>query len=185
MRMDEQRGQRLNDRRAIVCLVAAFLTVAGCAKIREDVTRSASPAQLCVINEKLEDYRFIREHFEDPERVWPLLQKVVGLYYDAPGYLVGSSVSLRIIDGGDLSRWLQGREKDEAVFRQLYHDPQFMFEGNKWKVVFNVLRPDGGVDKWQVVGEQYPEKEYNQIDTIQISTLKPKGTFSQPSSLGN
>ena len=151
-----RKGQRAKSNRAtsIMCLFVALLVISVYSKPHRDLTKSASPAQLFVINESLKDYRFIREDFDDPDRVWSFLQRLVGLYYQVPHLLIGSSVTLWQMErDGDLSTWLGGKEKSEAVLRELCQDPKFVFEGNKWKVIFNVFKPDGSVDKSEVVGE--------------------------------
>lgn len=77
----------------------------------------------------------------------------------------------------------RGREKSKAVFRELFRDPEFMFEGNKWTVVFNVIKEGeggGAVDKWKVLGQHDPETNINRMEKIEVTMLKPKGTFSYP-----
>lgn len=178
--IDKETSAETNHLGTIMCLFIFFLTISGCSKSSEDDATGGSPPDLSIINESLKSYMFVRQDFEDPEKVWPFLQTLVGLYYGSPHHLIGSSVTLRSIERGDISSWLRGREKSEAVFRELCLDPQFLFEGNKWKVLFNVFKPDGSVDKWEVVGEHDPENEYNHIEKIETNTLKPKGTFFCP-----
>ena len=163
----------------IICLFVVFLTVSGCSKSGKGDVIDLSAPELSVINNSLNDYTFIKQYFDEPERVESFLQELVALHYNSY-LLVGSSGTLRLMERGDISSWLRAKEKREAVLRELCSDPQFVFEGNKWKVVFNVFKKDGSVDKWEVVGEHYPEKRYNQVEKVEIRTLKPKGTFSWP-----
>lgn len=153
-----------------LCLFVAFMIVSGCSKSGEDDVMNVSAKELSVINNNLKDYMFINQHFDEPDRVCPFLQELVALHYNSY-LLVGSSETLRLMERGDISSWLRGKEKSKAVLRELCSDPQFVFEGNKWKVAFNVFKKDGGVDQWQVVGEHYPPKKYNQVEKIEITTL--------------
>ena len=177
--MDKEQVQKINHVGTIMCLFVVFLTISGCSKSSEDDVMDISAQELAVINESLKDYVFIKQDFDDPERIESFLPELVALHYNSY-LLMGSSVTLRRMERSGVSAWMRAKEKSEAVLRGLCSDPQFVFEGNKWKVVFNVFKKDGGVDKWQVVGKHDPENEYNQIDKIEIITLKPKGTFSWP-----
>jgi len=179
MRMDKEQGPRINHIGSIMCLLVAFLTVSGCSKSGKDDVTDMSGPELAVINSSLKDYMFTKQHFNDPEEIEGFLLELEALHYNSY-LLVGSSRTLRLMEQGDISSWLRAKEKSEAVLKELCSDPQFVFEGNKWKVTFNVFKKDGGVDKWQVVGEHLPEKKYNQVEKIEIMTLKPKGTFSWP-----
>ena len=177
--MDKEQVPKINHVVTIMCLFVAFLTISGCSKSSEDDVMDISAQELAVINESLKDYVFIKQDFDDPERIESFLPELVSLHYNSY-LLVGSSGTMRLMERNDISSWLRAKEKSEVVLRELCSDPQFVFEGNKWKVTFNVFKKDGGVDKWQVVGKHDPENEYNQIDKIEIITLKPKGTFSWP-----
>lgn len=160
--------------------LALMLLAVGCKKKSgEDEVTDISGPELAVINYKLKDYMFMKRHFDDQDRVWDFLQELASLHYDSYP-LVASGGTLWSVKRDDISSWLQAKEKSEAVFRKLCPDPLLTLEANKWKVIFNVFRRDGGVDKWQVIGEHYPEKRYNQIEKIKISPLKPKGTFFCP-----
>ena len=164
----------------LLCLsLVLMLIVSGCSKRDKGISIDRSNPELEIINESLEDYMFIREDFNEPDRVWSYLEELVALYYKSYQQ-VGSSGSLKRMERSDLSAWLRGKEKSESVLRQLCSDPKFMLEANKWKIAFNVFKRDGSVVRWGVEGEYYPENQYNQIDKIEISTLKPKGTFSWP-----
>lgn len=179
MRMDKEQGPRINHIGAIMCLLVAFMTVSSCSKSGEDDVTYISGPELAVINYKLKDYMFMKRHFDDQDRLWDFLQELAPLHYDSYP-LVASGGTLWSVKRDDISSWLKAKEKSEAVFRKLCPDPLLTLEANKWKVIFNVFRRDGGVDKWQVIGEHYPEKRYNQIEKITIMTLKPKGTFFCP-----
>jgi len=163
----------------IMCLFIAFLTFSGCSKRDEGVSMEGDHPKLVVINQSLKDYRFLRNHFDETESSCSFLGELVALHYNSY-LLVGSSETLRLMERGDISSWLRAKEKKEAVLRKLCSDPQFVLEGNKWMVVFNVFKKDGGVDKWEVVGKHDPDNKYNQVEKIKISILKPKGTFSWP-----
>lgn len=177
MCMIKKRSPRINYVGVIICLFVAFLTFSGCSKSGKD---DASPPDISVINDSLKDYRFIRQHFEDPDRVKSFLARLVVLYCNGWYHEVASSATLRTMERSGLQAWLRAREKSEIVLRGLCSDPKVVLEGNKWKVVFNVLKRDGSVEMWQVVGKNEPEHEYNQIHKIEITTLKPAGTFSWP-----
>jgi len=179
MRMNKEQGPRINHMGAIMCLLVAFLTVSGCSKSGKDEVTDISGPELAVINNSLKDYMFTEQDFDEQDRVVPFLEELVAPHYNSH-LLVGSTRTLRFMERGDISSWLRAKEKSEAVLRGLCSDPQFVFEGNKWRITFNVFKKDGGVDKWQVVGEHDPKNEYNQVEKIEISTLKPKGTFSWP-----
>jgi hypothetical protein len=162
-----------------ICLFITFLTVSGCSKSGEGDSKMKPPPDISTINESLKDYRFTRQDFNEPQEFDSFLHKLVVLYYDAPAHLVCSSIAWRMIENG-VDSWLQGAEKSEAVLKKLCRDPEFMFEGNKWIVVFNVLKPDGSVDKWKAVGEHDPENNTNRIEKIEVAALRPKGTFFVP-----
>ena len=179
MYMDKEQGKKVNYVGVIMCLLIAFQTIIGCSKSDEGDSMEVDHPKLAVINESLKDYSFLRKHFDESESYCSFLEELVALHYNS--YLiVGSNATLRRMERSGVSAWLRGREKSESVLMQLCSDPKFVLEGNKWKVLFNVFKKDGSVDKWNVVGKHDPEKEYNQIDKIEIITLKPKGTFSWP-----
>jgi len=163
----------------IMCLFTAFLTFSSCSKRDEAVSMEGDHPKLVVINQSLKDYSFLRNHFDENERSCSLLGELVALHYNSY-LLVGSSETLKLMERGDISSWLRAKEKKEDVLRTLCSDPQFVLEGDKWKVLFNVFKKDGSVDKWKVVGVHDPENNYNQVEKLEISTLKPKGTFSWP-----
>ena len=173
----KERVPKINYVGTIMCLFVAFLVVCGCSKSGKDNATEVLPMELSVINESLKDYMFIRQHFDDPERVWSFLEELVALHYQAY-QRVGSSEELRIMERSGLLDRQRGREKSEAVIRDLCSDPKVVLEGNKWKVVFNVFKRDGSIEKWYVVGENEPENEYNHINKIEIRIFKSKGTFS-------
>ncbi len=162
-----------------LCLFVSFMIVSGCSKSGKDDINYVSAQELAAINYSLKDYMFMRRYFDEQDRIWDFLQELASLHYDSYPF-VASSGTLWSVKRDDISSWLRAKEKSEAVFRKLCSDPLLTLEANKWKVVFNVFKRDGGVDKWQVIGEHYPEKRYNQIEKIKISTLKPKGTFFCP-----
>ncbi|MHC4463870.1 MAG: hypothetical protein ACYS30_20920 [Planctomycetota bacterium] len=167
-------------RRLLRLTLALMLLAVGCKKKPgEDEVTDISGPELAVINNSLKDYMFTEQDFNEPDRVWDFLQELASLHYDSYP-LVASGGTLWSVKKDDISSWLKTKEKSEAVFRKLCPDPLLTLEANKWEIVFNVFRRDGGVDKWQVRGEHYPEERYNQIEKIKISTLKPKGTFFCP-----
>lgn len=163
-----------------VVLFIALLSISGCSKSGTQKVSNVSPADVAVINDSLKDHRFIKEHFEDPERVQSFLAKLVALCCNRSYQVIASGATLKRMERSGLSAWLRAGEKSEVVLRGLLTDPKVMLEGNKWKVEFNVFRRNGGVEKWDVAGKNDPEREYNQIDKIEITTLKSKGTFSWP-----
>ena len=161
----------------IICLCVFLLLISGCSKSGKTISIDKSDPDMVIINENLIDYMFLREDFNEPERYGYYLEKIIRPYFKSYSY-VGSSHRLWLMEGRDISHWLKGRVKDEDVLRQLCSDPKFTFESNKWKIEFNVLKQDGSVDRCKVIGEYYPQKQYNQIEKMEISNLKPKGTFS-------
>jgi len=179
MYMDKEQGKKVNYMGIIMCLLIAFQIITGCSKSDEGDPMEEDHPKLAVINESLKDYRFLRKHFDEPESYCSFLEELVALHYNSY-LLVGSNSTLRRMERSGVSAWLRGREKSEAVLRQLCSEPKFVLEGNKWKVLFNVFKKDGSVDKWNVEGKYDPEKEHNQIDKITISILKQRGTFSWP-----
>ena len=162
-----------------LCLFIFFMIVSGCSESGKDDVMDVSAQELATINYSLKDYMFTRRYFDEQDRVCAFLQELASLHYDSYPF-VASGGTLWSVKRDDISSWLRAKEKSESVFRKLCSDPLLTLEANKWKVVFNVFKRDGGVDKWQVIGEHYPEKRYNQIEKIKISTLKPKGTFFCP-----
>lgn len=146
----------------------------------KDYVQLNCPSGIPSINIILGKYNFEQNDFANPEKVDSFLDLIIG-YYVGTRLIVGSSVFLEghanteVRDG-----WLRGREKREEVFKSFCKDPAFEFEGNNWKVVFNVFKPDGSVDKWEVWGEYDADSKSNIIHTIDINRLKRKGTFSYP-----
>jgi len=174
-----EQGTKINYVVSIICLFVALLAFIGCSKSSKNDVTYISAQELAVINNSLIDYMFLKRHFDEPDRVWAFLQELAVLHYDSYPF-VASGGTLWLVKQNEISSWLKAKEKSEDVFRELCPDPQFMFEGNQWKVVFNVFKKDGSVDKWQVEGEHYPPKKYNQVEKIEITTLKPPGTFFCP-----
>jgi hypothetical protein len=158
-----------------IILFSLFLNIGGCSKS----SKNMSAQELAGINNNLIDYMFLKRHFDEPDRIWAFLQELAVLHYDSFPF-VASRGTLWTVRPDDISSWLNAKEKNEKAFKELCSDPQFIFEENKWKVVFNVFKKDGSVDKWQVEGEHYPQKRYNQVQKIKITTLRAPGTFSCP-----
>lgn len=184
----KEQGQRANYFYIIRNLFIAFLAFSGCSKIGENDVMDISAQEIKIINYKLKDHMFMKRHFDDQDRILAFLHELATLQcYDSPPFqrydsppFIASGGTLLSVRRDNISSWLRGKEKSEAVFRKLCPDPLLTFEADKWKVVFNVFRKDGSVEKWQVVGKHYPEKRYNQIEKIKISLLKPRGTFFCP-----
>lgn len=139
--------------------------------------RLDSGSELIAINEVLQGYRFGREHVNDPQRVFQFLGEITFLH-EGPGLVPGSSFALKTM--GRLSDWLRGTAQNQADLLELCEDPDFVFEGNTWTVVFNAIKRNGGVDRWRVVGEHDPEADRNEILRIDVCNILPKGTFSYP-----
>jgi len=137
-----------------------------------------SGSELIAINEILTEYRFTRQDFDSPQSVHLFLSKIIALQSGPIGLIPASNFGLKTI--GPLADWLYGTEKDEAVLRKLFQDPQFVFDDDVWTVVFNVLRPNGAVDRWTVIGEHSPQTSTNAIWTMRRVRIKPPGTFSYP-----
>ena len=135
------------------------------------------------LNEIFQGYNFPRSGFEDIAKVDSFLTFLVELYGDFTYCFVGSSFFVKWTERtqavyGGTADWLQGSEKDIAVFLDLCRDPVFVFRGNIWTVVFNVFKGSGSVDRWRVTGQFDPKAEGITISTIDIINIKPKGTFS-------
>jgi len=137
-----------------------------------------SGAELIAINEILAGYEFTRQDFNVPQRVDAFLDEIIWLHTGTPGLTPGSSFGLKTM--GPLEDWLRGSEKDEAVLRKLCEDPQFVFDQDVWTVVFNMIRADGAVDRWRVVGRHDRQTNTNEIWAMRRITIKPAGTFSYP-----
>jgi hypothetical protein len=133
-----------------------------------------SGSELIAINEILSEYKLTRRDFVEPKR-FRFLHEVATLH-DMSGLMFLATSALKGM--GPLEFWLRGTEKDEAVLRALCRDPEFVFEGNTWTVIFNMIRPDGAVDQWTVIGEHDPRAERSEIWKIEVTPLKPPGTFS-------
>lgn len=141
------------------------------------------PSGIPALNEILSEYTFAKEDFDDRKKTHYFLEEIEHYYGAVGGSCVASSVFLETDarkEMGDRADWLQGKEKNEAVLVRLCKDPRFEFEGNKWRVTFNVFEPDGSVDKWEVTGEYDPGTQSNKIHTIDVSRLKRRGTFFYP-----
>jgi hypothetical protein len=137
-----------------------------------------SGAELVGINEILGESKFTRQDFNDSGKADDLLSEISGLHQGG-GRCPASSHTLRNTMGHD-EEWLHGTEKSVAVLKDLFKDPQFVFEGDTWTVVFNVFKFDGSVDRWKVIGEHDANANKNQILNIEITPLKPARTFSWP-----
>jgi len=137
-----------------------------------------SPSGIGALSDLLGEYRFTRGDFADPEEVHWFLHEVLALYGNSRGAQVGSSVMLRITErDGGVALWLEGTEKSEAAFLELCRDPEFSFDGNQWDVGFHVFQQGGSVERWEVKGEFDSENECNRIHAIDITLVKPEGTF--------
>jgi hypothetical protein len=174
-----EKGIRIYYAVLMMCLFFALLAFSGCSETSEDDVTYISVQELIDINNSLIDYMFLKRYFDEPDRIWAFLQEIAVLHYDLYPF-VASNGTLWTVRQNDISSWLQAKEKSEDVFRELCSSPKIVFDGNEWNVIFNVFKKDGSVDKWNVKGEYYPIKKYNQITKIEITALKPKGTFSCP-----
>jgi hypothetical protein len=141
--------------------------------------RLDASAELIGINEVLREYPFTRKDFDDPCAVSRFLGEVIRLRM---GNLRIIPTGSRTLPGaaayGYVDSWLQGTEKSEAVLRELCRDPELHFEGNKWKVTFNTFNPGGSVDQWKLIGRHDPQANANEILQIEVTRIKPMGTFS-------
>lgn len=131
-----------------------------------------------VLNEILSEYTFARREFNDPEEVDYFLGLLVSLW-EGPDRYIGSSVLIRVLEAcEEIEGWLRGRENDEAVFRYLCRDPVFVFDQDRWTVVWNVFRVDGRVEQWCAVGQFDDKTQTNRIQSIAKRILKRPGTFT-------
>ena len=165
----------------IICFFMVFLIMSGCSKSNNDGAKSGIPSNLSAINESLKNYEFTIEHFKDPKKVDSFLIKIVTLCCDGLYQEIASPITLKRMERtNSVKAWLYGRERRESVLRELCQEPKVLIEGQKWKIEFNVFRRNGSVEKWNVVGNNDAENEYNQINEVEIKILKSKGTFSWP-----
>jgi enterochelin esterase-like enzyme len=144
-----------------------------------DYIQINSGLRIELLNEILREHRIPREDMDQP---WPTrryLELTVGLC-DGTGRCIGSRNFLRNLGSG-VSHWTRGSKTAERALRKLCRDPQFVFDGNRWTVEFDVLKPDGGADRWHVTGEFHPETQSNSIDTIKINVLHGPGAFAHMS----
>jgi len=137
-----------------------------------------SKSELIAINEILLEHKFRRQDFDDPRRVDSLLDEIIWLHSGSSGLIPCSSLAFERMR--PLDDWLRGTEKDQAVLRALCQDPEFSFDGDVWVVVFNVIGPDGAVDRYRVVGRHNSLVSVNEIWGIRSISVKPPGTFSYP-----
>jgi hypothetical protein len=142
--------------------------------------RLDSGAELIGINEVLTAYPLAREDFNDPGIAHKFLKDILSLNGVGQG-MIGSSHGLAMMTGGDGVRsWLRGTETNEAVLRELCRDPVFAFEGNKWRITFNLFRPDGRVEQFTFIGRHDPQNNTNRMLRIDMDTIRPAGSFSYP-----
>jgi hypothetical protein len=136
-----------------------------------------------VLNEILQERKFPQSGFKDIAEIESFLSVLVKLYGDFTYCFVGSSLFVKwtertYVEYGGTADWVRGTEKDISVFLDLCRDPVFVLQDNAWTVVFNVFKASGGVDQWRVTGKYDPKTERNSVQTIDITNIKPKGTFS-------
>jgi hypothetical protein len=143
--------------------------------------RLDSRAELVGINELLREYRFTRQDFQDPQATFDLFGDIATLHGVSRG-MPACSFALTMMTDSEtgLQLWLHGTETDEGVIKELCRDPEFVFQGHKWEVSFNLFLPDGRVDQWRLVGKHDPQANANEILRIDVTTIKPPGTLSYP-----
>jgi len=143
--------------------------------------RLDSGVELLGINAVLREYRFTRQDFNDPAAVFDFLDAVTALYGVRQGMLGSSQGLMRMRDlRTGLSSWLRGTEKSEAAVEALSRDPEFIFQGSKWRVVFSMFRTDGSVDQFTLLGRHDPQADANVLLQIDVTKIRPRGTFSWP-----
>ena len=168
----------INKSRKITFICVTILAISGCSKSGKTISIDKSDPNLAAINYNLEEYLFLSQYFEEPVHVEHFFHELTFKYYQNYSCIVVSSKSPSYWESsGSISNPLKGKEKSEAVLQKLCPAPKFELDGYKWQGKFNVFKTDGSVEQWMVNGEYYPDKKYNQIDKIEIKTLKPKGTF--------
>jgi hypothetical protein len=133
------------------------------------------------INRVLMSYPFPREYFSQADRILEFLDVLVALR-DHPSQTILTQRLLKDYDrlGIGISHWLQGREKDEAEFRNMWYDPRIQFSNSEWTAVFNVVCPSGALDEWTVTGVHSEGTQTNEISSIRIRTLKGEGAYYYP-----
>ena len=133
------------------------------------------------INRILTSYHFPREYFGQADKTLAFLDVLVTLR-DGPLRTIPTQTLLRSYDrlGFGVSHWLQGREKDESEFRQMWYDPRIQFSNSQWTAVFNVFCPSGAVDEWTVTGAHSERTQTNEMLSITIRTLKEEGAYYYP-----
>ncbi len=136
--------------------------------------RLDSGAELLGINEVLSDFTFTRSDFSDPGRLVRFLSEVMFSHHGPEGTVASGSLQRM----GWLELWLRGNEKDESVLKKLCEAAEVEFDGDVWRVVFNTIRRDGGADQWELTGRHDPDGKKNEIWNIEVTPIKPPGTFS-------
>jgi hypothetical protein len=134
-------------------------------------------AELIAVNQILESYRFTRKDFADPQKACSFISEVIFLCRRPP-FELATGLTLRTMERVGLKGWLQGTEESEAALKALFRDLEFVFEESRWTVSFNVLVPDGGVDRWTLIGQHNAQTNTNEVWDVDIARVKPAGTFS-------
>ncbi len=141
-----------------------------------------SKGNMKALDKIFREYKFPRSGFEDTAKVHSSVSFLVEVYGDFTYCFVGSSWFVKWteqtdVEYGGTADWLQGPKKT-SLFSDLCRDPVFVFRDNTWTVVFNVFKGSGSVDRWRVTGEFDPENERNSFHGVDITNIKPRGTFS-------
>jgi hypothetical protein len=123
-------------------------------------------AELMGINEAFSRYRFTKEDFNDPLHTAWFLTEVMRLHEGNSQFTIGCSTQ----PPGSGTRFRNGEE--EALAKEFGQDPKFAFEGDRWKVTFNVFKGYGRVDRWNLWGRHDPNANVNEILRVDISTVR-------------
>jgi hypothetical protein len=123
-------------------------------------------AELMGINEALSRLPFTRNDFNDPSRVAWFLGEVMRFHEGNNQFTIGCSVE----PPGSATAF---RDKEsETLVKELCQDPRFDFEGDLWKVTFNVFKRNGRVDRWNLLGRHDAKANVNEILRVDISTIR-------------
>ena len=79
-----------------------------------------------------------------------------------------------------LDSWLTSNAQSVSEIESVCFPVQYKASANgRWSLLFNYLNHEGGVDQWVIKGTQ---DEFS-IETINISEVRPQGTFFYPDEL--
>lgn len=133
------------------------------------------------LNQILTDYSFSEAAFSDSEKVLHFAKTIGWLYGDVVFWITSKEYLKELEEEDSVTDWLvENNKKEEQFFRQLFHDPRVTTEGNQYKIVFNLIDKKGAAKRWTIRGQHNSDKNYNQIDDIEIDILRKEGSLFCP-----